>query len=57
MNRLTIACVIGAGLVLALPGCVSKQKYEASQQKNAELEQEYQQLNQQMSVELGSKNM
>ena len=37
MNRSMIACVIGAGLGLALPGCVSKQKYEASQQKNAEL--------------------
>ena len=57
MNRLAITFVIGAGLVLALPGCVSKQKYEASQQKNAELEQEYQQLNQQMSAELGNKSM
>ena len=57
MNRLTLTCVIGAGLALALPGCVSKQKYEESQQKNAELEQEYQQLNQQMSAELGSKSM
>jgi len=57
MNRLAITCVIGAGLVLALPGCVSKQKYEESQQKNAELEQEYQQLNQQLSAELGSKDM
>ena len=57
MNRSMIACVIGAGLVLALPGCVSKQKYEESQQKNAELEQEYQQLNQQLSAELGSKDM
>ena len=57
MNKLTITCVIGAALVLALPGCVSKQKYEESQQKNAELEQEYQQLNEQMGAELGSKDM
>ena len=57
MTRLTIACVIGAGLLLTLPGCVSKQKYEESQQKNTELEQEYQQLNQQMTTELGSKDM
>ena len=57
MNKLTITCVIGAGLLLALPGCVSKQRYEESQQKNSELEQEYQQLNEQMSGELGSKDM
>jgi chemotaxis protein MotB len=44
-------------LVLALTGCVSKQTYEASQQKNTELEQEYQQLNQQMSAEVGDKSM
>lgn len=57
MNRLAIACVTGAGLVLAMAGCVSKQTYEESQQKNTELEQEYQQLNQQMSSELSSKDM
>lgn len=57
MNKWTLTCVIGAGLLLALPGCVSKQKYEESQQKNTELDQEYQQLNQQMSAELGSKDM
>jgi chemotaxis protein MotB len=57
MNKLTIACVTGAGLALTLAGCVSQQKYEESQQKNAELEQEYQQLNEQMSAELGTKEM
>ena len=57
MNKLTITCVIGAGLLLVLPGCVSKQKYEESQQKNTELEQEYQQLNQQMAAEVSSKDM
>ena len=57
MNKLTLTCLIGAGLALTLPGCVSKEKYEESQQKNTELEQEYQQLNQQMASELGSKDM
>jgi chemotaxis protein MotB len=57
MNKFTLTCVIGAGLVLALPGCVSKQRYQESQQRNTELEQEYQQLNQQMAAELGSKDM
>jgi len=57
MNRFTIACVTGAGMVLALAGCVSKQRYSESQQRNAELEQEYQQLNEQMGAELGSKDM
>jgi chemotaxis protein MotB len=57
MNKLTLACAIGAGLALMLPGCVSKQTYEESQQKNTELEQEYQQLNQQMGAELSSKDM
>src|SRR6516162_2000885 len=57
MNRSITACVTLAGLVLALAGCVSKQTYEESQQKNTELEQEYQQLNQQMSAEVGSKDM
>ena len=57
MTKWTITCAIGAGLLLALPGCVSKQTYEESQQKNTELEQEYQELNQQMAAELGSKDM
>ena len=43
--------------VLLLVGCVSQQKYDASQQKNTELENEYQQLNQAMSAEVGAKNM
>ncbi|MGO9633777.1 MAG: OmpA family protein [Steroidobacteraceae bacterium] len=46
-----------AGAALLLAGCVSQQKYDASQQKNADLEQEYQQLNQAMSAEVGAKNM
>ncbi len=46
-----------AGAALLLASCVSQQKYEASQQKNTELEQEYQQLNQAMGAEVGAKNM
>jgi chemotaxis protein MotB len=57
MNKFTLTCVVAAGLGSALPGCVSKQTYEESQQKNTELEQEYQQLSQQMAAELSSKNM
>jgi len=49
-------CAAG-GLAVALAGCVSQRKYEESQQKKADLEQEYQRLNQQMSAEVGAKNM
>jgi chemotaxis protein MotB len=42
---------------LLMAGCVSKQTYDESQQKNAELEQQYQQLNQQMSSEVAAHNM
>jgi chemotaxis protein MotB len=55
MNKPTVACLTAA--VLALAGCVSQQTYQASQQKNTDLEQEYQQLNQQMSTEIGAKNV
>jgi chemotaxis protein MotB len=55
MAKFPMACVAGAALFLA--SCVSQQKYEASQQKNSDLEQEYQQLNQSMSAEVASKNM
>jgi chemotaxis protein MotB len=57
MNSLMIACAATGGLAVALAGCVSQQKYNESQQKNADLEQEYQQLNQQMGAEVGAKNM
>src|SRR5262249_15200036 len=43
--------------VLVFAGCVSQQKYEESQQKNADLEKEYQQLSDAMSAEVGSKDM
>jgi chemotaxis protein MotB len=50
-----MVCMLGAALLMA--GCVSQQKYDESQQKNAELEQQYQQLNQTMGAEVASKDM
>jgi len=55
MASLTKLCVLSAALLMA--GCVSQQKYDDSQQKNAELEQQYQQLNQTMSAEVAANNM
>jgi chemotaxis protein MotB len=49
--------IIGLCAALVVGGCVSQQKYDESQQKNAQLEQEYQQLNQTMSAEIAAKNM
>lgn len=43
-----------AGLLVA---CVSQQKYDATIQKNVELAQEYQQLNQAMSAEIASRKV
>jgi chemotaxis protein MotB len=45
------------GAAFLLMGCVSQQKYQQVQQKNTDLEQEYQQLNQTMSAEVASKNI
>lgn len=55
MPRSSMLYVCLATLLLA--ACVSQQKYDASQQKNSELETEYQQLNQSMSAEVGAKNV
>ena len=55
MNKLPIVCIAAAGLLLG--GCVSQQKYDESQAKNAELEQQYQELNQAMGAEIGAKDM
>ena len=62
MKKMTIGYAAAAALLLA--ACVSQSKYDesqqnlnASQQKNAELEQEYQQLNQSMSAEVGAQQM
>src|SRR5580700_5986009 len=49
--------MLGVAAALLLTGCVSQQKYEAVQQKNSDLEQEYQQLNQTMSSEVAARNI
>ena len=49
--------IIGLCAALVVGGCVSQQKYDESQQKNTQLEQEYQQLNQTMGAEIAAKNM
>jgi chemotaxis protein MotB len=55
MTKFSTTCVLGAALLMA--GCVSQQKYDESQQKNAELEAQYQQLNQTMGSEINSREM
>jgi chemotaxis protein MotB len=55
MAKFRMLCVVGAALLLA--DCVSQQTYDESQQKNAELEAQYQQLNQTMSSEVAAHNM
>jgi chemotaxis protein MotB len=57
MVHVTVACLV-------LAGCVSKEKYDESQQnlsqsqqKNADLEQEYQQLNQSMGAEVSAQTV
>jgi len=55
MAKSPIVCVAGAALLIA--GCVSQQKYNESQRRNAELEQEYRQLNQTMSAEVAAHNV
>lgn len=46
-----------AGATLFMAGCVSQSTYNESQQKNAELEQQYQQLSKSMGAEVADKNM
>ena len=55
MKKLTALCALSAALLMT--GCVSQQKYDESQQKNAELEAQYQQLNAQMGTEVSSRDM
>ena len=52
MTKLATLCVSTAALLIV--GCVSQQKYEASQQRNAELEAQYQQLNETMGSEIAA---
>ncbi|MET3654788.1 OmpA/MotB family protein [Dyella japonica] len=55
MTKFRTLCVLGIAVLMA--GCVSQQKYDASQQKNAELEAQYQQLNQSMNSEISSRDV
>lgn len=50
-----ILWLVGAALLAA--GCVSQKTYNESLEKNAQLEQEYQQLNQSMGSEIASQDM
>jgi chemotaxis protein MotB len=55
MTKFTTLCVLSAALLMG--GCVSQQKYDESQQKNAELEAQYQQLNQSMGSEIAARDV
>jgi len=55
MTKFSTLCVLGTALLMA--GCVSQQKYEASQQRNAELEAQYEQLNQTMGSEIAAREL
>ena len=55
MKKFPALCVLAAALLMV--GCVSQEKYEASQQKNAELEAQYAQLNQTMGSEIAGREM
>lgn len=55
MTKLPMLFVMGAALLMA--ACVSQDTYDASQQKNAQLEQQYQQLTNTMNTEVADKNV
>jgi chemotaxis protein MotB len=55
MKKFATLCASGAMLLMV--GCVPQQKYEASQQRNAELEAQYAQLNETMGSEIAAKGM
>ena len=55
MKKFPTLCVLAA--VLLMVGCVSQKEYDASQQKNAELEAQYAQLNQTMGSEIAGREM
>src|SRR5215813_3345248 len=55
MTTRLILSVAAAALLAA--GCVSQKTYNESLDRNAQLEKEYQDLNQSMSAEVSSKNM
>jgi chemotaxis protein MotB len=53
MMKFATLSVLSAALLAV--GCVSQEKYEASQQRNAELEAQYQQLNDTMGSEIAAR--
>ena len=55
MAKFPTMCVFGAALLMA--GCVSQQKYQESQRRNAELEAQYQQLQQEMASEIAARDL
>lgn len=55
MTKFRTLSVFVAALLIA--GCVSQQKYDASTQRNAELEAQYKQLNETMGSEIASKEL
>jgi chemotaxis protein MotB len=55
MTKFPAVCVLGAALLMV--GCVSQQKYDASQQKNAELEAQYKELNETMGSEINAREL
>ena len=55
MMKLSTVCVFGAAVLMA--SCVSQSKYDESQARNAELEAQYQQLNQQMGHEISTRDV
>jgi len=55
MTKFPILWIAGAALLAT--GCVSQQTHDEALAKNAQLEQEYQQLNQTMSAEVASRDM
>jgi chemotaxis protein MotB len=55
MMKFATLSVLSAALLAV--GCVSKEKYEASQQRNAELEAQYQQLNETMGSEIAAREL
>ena len=55
MKKFATLCASGAMLLMV--GCVPQQKYEASRQRNAELEAQYAQLNETMGSEIAAKGV
>ena len=55
MARVPMRWVVVAALLAA--GCVSQKTYDESLDRNAQLEREYQQLNEQMGSEVSARNV